>query len=419
MKSKPQAVSKEPGPLRWPLWSTFVCCLFGGGLAWYATKLTLKATKFGLANPAGCSINDWLSCDTVLASTYATLLGIPTAWWGFLFYLGLASATLFAALTKNIGRARATTAAGFILSLGAVLFSFYKVYHLWVLKVLCPVCAGMHVLNLVIALLLVRALRLSYLGVGNFLVQYMKGLFGRAHNLHFSPQPVVFGALVLSLFSLGNITFEKYNQTTQLRTAIQEALDAHFAQPAISLKIDSSAPLWGNPDAKITLVEFSDFECPHCQFTAFHLRGLLLQFREDVRLHFMNYPLDKSINGYVQRTIHPHAGLAARAGVCAKKQGDFWSYHDDLFRNQKQINRKLLIELAKKRGWDVAEFNACLDSEPTLRQVRLEIAQAGNAKLTNTPTIILTGRIVKFPKSSDFIRAVIREERRRIRANTA
>ncbi len=121
----------------------------------------------------------------------------------------------------------------------------------------------------------------------------------------------------------------------------------------------------------------------------------------------------------MQRTIHPHAGLAARAGVCAKKQGDFWSYHDDVFRNQKQINRKLLIELAKKRGWDVAGFKACLASETTLRQVRAEIAQAGNAKLTNTPTIIINGRLVKFPKSSDFIRAVIREERRRLRGESA
>jgi len=245
-----------------------VGCLCGGALALYATQLTLTATQSGTVSPGGCTINNWIGCNSALGSSYATLLGMPTGWWGFLLYLGMALAVAFALMSKDKGRAGSAVAAVFVFVLGAVLFSFYKAYHLALLKAVCPVCIGMYIINVVILALLVRALRLADSEAGHFLLQYFKSVFGRPSTLTFSPQPVLFSALAVSLFSLGYLGLEKYEQDRQKGASLQSSLAAHFAQKPVSLKIDTTATAWGNRASRITIVEFSDFECPACSAAA-------------------------------------------------------------------------------------------------------------------------------------------------------
>lgn len=413
MNLKKNNPSKVTGLRRWALWAVLVCCIAGGGLALYATNLTLNIAKYGLGNTAGCSFNNWISCDTALASSYATVLGIPSAWWGFLFYLGTALTVIFAALGKNKDRGYAATAAVFILAFGAVLFSFYKAYHLVLLKTVCPFCISMYILNVMILALLVRALGLSDDEAGGFLMQYFKSALGRPSRLGFAPQPVLFSALAIALFSLGYNGFEKYGQYQQTSESLHRELSAHFEQKPVSLEIDSSAAVWGKGDGRLTIVEFSDFECPACDAAAFRFRDIINEYQNEVRFHFLNFPLDKAINPSVLRDFHVNAGLAARAGVCAQQHGDFWGYHDDLFRQQKKLSRKLAIDLARQRGWDAGEFAACMDDPATIRQVREEIDDGRIAGVNATPTFFINGRMVKSWGNGDLIRSIIREERKR------
>src|SRR5438093_1453862 len=88
----------------------------------------------------------------------------------------------------------------------------------------------------------------------------------------------------------------------------------------------------GPEDAAITIVEFSDFQCPHCAEAFPELRKLL-RSRSDVRLVFRHYPLDSSCNTSLPVPLHPNACLAAIAAECAGDQGRFWEYHDVLFEN--------------------------------------------------------------------------------------
>jgi protein-disulfide isomerase/uncharacterized membrane protein len=415
MNSNKQNALKQAGLRKGPLWAILVCCLCGGGLALYATRLTLTAAQSGTVNASGCTINNWIGCNSALASSYATLLGMPTGWWGFLLYLGTALAVTFAALSKDKARANSTAAAALVFALGAVLFSFYKAYHLVLLKAVCPVCIGMYTINLAIVALLVRALRLADNEVGRFLAQYFKSVLGRpeASGLTFSPQPVLFSALAVSLFSLGYLGLEKYEHGRQKSASIKDNLAAHFAQKPVAMDLDTSAAAWGNRNSKITIVEFSDFECPACGAAATRFGDIIKEYQNEVQLYFLNYPLDKAINPNVLRDFHRNAGLAARAGVCAQQRGDFWSYHDDLFRQQKQLSRELVIDLAKQRGWEAAEFEACLDDEATTRQVREEIADAQIAGVKGTPTFFINGRMVKSWGDADLIRGILREERKR------
>ncbi|KAA0229392.1 hypothetical protein EDS67_11920 [candidate division KSB1 bacterium] len=395
------------------LWAALLCCLLGGGLALYATNVTLTAAQSGTVNAGGCSFNNWISCNSALTSGYATLLGMPSGWWGFLLYLGMALAVIFAALSKDKDRASSTTAAALVFSLGAVLFSFYKAYHLVLLKAVCPVCIGMYAINLAIVALLVRALQLTDNEVWRFLAQYFKSVLGRPAGLGFSPQPVLFSALAVSLFSVGYLGLEKYEHGQQKSASIKDNLAAHFAQKPVAMDVDSSAAAWGNRNSKITIVEFSDFECPACGAAATRFGDIIKQYEKDVQLYFLNYPLDKAINPNVLRDFHRNAGLAARAGVCAQQRGDFWSFHDDLFRQQKQLNRKLVLDLAQQRGWDAAEFEACMNDAATIQQVREEIADGAIAGVKGTPTFFINGRMVKSWGDADLIRGIIREERAR------
>ncbi|QXD15100.1 thioredoxin domain-containing protein [Rhodocaloribacter litoris] len=404
-------------PLRTgPLWGTLGLAVFGGALALYATGLTFEIARQGVIDPSGCSLNDFINCDVAHASSYAFFLGVPVAWWGFLFYLWTALAALYATRTQNREAATGAVALTWLLSLGAVLFSAYKAWHLVNLGVLCLVCVGMYAANLGIAVLLPPAINLSYRNLGAFLVNYARGLAGQEAALDFDPKPARYGLLLAALFGLGFVGIQGYNDGTPGRSDVdvQQAVSLHFRQPPVDIPVPADAPVWGNPAAPIRIVEFADFQCPACRESAFHLRGTLYEFRDDVALYFMHYPLDRTINERLQRQVHVQAGPAARAAVCAAQFGDFWGYHDELFRNQTILGERLYLGLAEQQGWDTEAFAACLNGEAALERVRRDVTAGTAIGVSATPSIYVNGRRVALWRNSDVIRAVIREELKRL-----
>lgn len=147
----------------------------------------------------------------------------------------------------------------------------------------------------------------------------------------------------------------------------------------------------GAPNASVTLVEFSDFECPACG-AAFHDLRALVKKHPDLRLVFRHFPLDSSCNRYVQRAVHQDACLAAAASECAGKQDRFWEYHDLLFQNQASLDRDNLFRYARELGLDIPTFRTCLD-DPATRDVILQDIEAGRAAgVDSTPTLFTNTR---------------------------
>jgi len=403
---------KEPGSRKVYLWSVLLSAILGGALSYYSTNLTYQLALTGLVDPSGCSVNEWISCDAVLATRFAKMFGIPVAWLGFLYYLTTAFFTLLAIASKDIKRSTASIAVALILTIGAVLFSFYKSYQLITMQVLCPVCVGMYIANFAILILLILSCKLSFKNMGTFLGSYLKSVFGRKSRWEFSHQPIVYAIFITWVFIIGYTGVYYFERSIPRPRAfnLEEALAEHFEQTPIDIKIDSGAAFRGNPEAGVTIVEFSDFECPSCAITASQLTGILLEYRNDVSLYFMNYPLDKSINPGLKYDIHKNAALASFAGVCAQQQGDFWSYHDAMFSNQKKIDRKFLIQLAEERGWDAEEFINCMDAEETYQRVLNDIKVGTDIKVQGTPYLYINGRRLKYWNNLPFIRAVIDEE---------
>ncbi len=153
----------------------------------------------------------------------------------------------------------------------------------------------------------------------------------------------------------------------------------------ISLK---GVPLKGNKDAKVTIVEYSDFQCPFCKrATEDVLPGILKQYDGKVKLVFKQFPLPN----------HPWANPAAIASVCAYNQGNelFWKFHDILFEKQKEItvekSKEQFKAFAKQIGLDAGKFEACVNSPDTATRVQNELKEGQSIGINSTPTFVVNG----------------------------
>lgn len=139
----------------------------------------------------------------------------------------------------------------------------------------------------------------------------------------------------------------------------------------------------GRPDAKITLIEFSDFQCPFC--ARFYRETLPLIDKEyirtgKVRMVYRDFPIDN---------IHKDAEKAAEATQCAGEQGKFWEMHDKLFENQKALTVNHLKRYAKELGLSVDRFNQCLDSGKYAQEVQKDLMDGQEAGVAGTPTFFV------------------------------
>jgi protein-disulfide isomerase len=168
----------------------------------------------------------------------------------------------------------------------------------------------------------------------------------------------------------------------------------------------------------VVIVEFSDFQCPHCARAYRDLKRVLPRFRSDVQVVFRHFPLDKSCNPAVTASAHPYACLAAAASECAAAQGRFWEYHDVLFEHQSALGRDHLVRYADDLGLDRARFLACLDSDAPRVAVRSDVAAAEKLGIKSTPTFFLNGRVLRGALESDKFEYAIRLERAANRAGS-
>ena len=175
------------------------------------------------------------------------------------------------------------------------------------------------------------------------------------------------------------------------------AMDVSFNQ-----QIDlTGVPIRGKQDAPITIVEFSDFQCPFCSRVMPVLEKVLADHPDNVRIAFKHLPLSR---------IHSQAEPAARAAIAAQKQGKFWEMHDTLFTlAEADWTRPDVIEAAaKKAGLDMARFVTDWNSEETRMKLAKDIMDAQNADVNATPSLFVNGKPVQ-DRSPEVIETMITE----------
>jgi protein-disulfide isomerase len=140
--------------------------------------------------------------------------------------------------------------------------------------------------------------------------------------------------------------------------------------------------LQGSPHARVTLVEYGDFECPSCKVAATTPKLLLERFPNKVRFIFRHFPLQEA---------HPHALMAAEVAEAAAAQEKFWPMHDVLFHNQAHLKDKDLHRYAVDLGLDLARYTAEMDDHIYLQKVREHIEGARRSHIRATPTFFVDG----------------------------
>ena len=170
-------------------------------------------------------------------------------------------------------------------------------------------------------------------------------------------------------------------------------------------------PALGSADAPVTVVEFSDFLCPFCKRLADSLHQLVVERPEDVRLVFVQYPLDLDCNqAKLPRSLHPGACLASAAAVCAGQQDLFWEMHDALFESRRNTSRKGILSAAEGIGLQRAAFEICLDDPATLEDIGRQTEIGAPLRVTGTPVLFVNGRRLSGAQPIEVLRAVVDAE---------
>jgi protein-disulfide isomerase len=157
-------------------------------------------------------------------------------------------------------------------------------------------------------------------------------------------------------------------------------------------------PVRGPLNATVSIIEFSDFQCPYCAGVQATLNRVLQAFPKDVRLVFKQYPLN----------IHQYAHRAAVASLAAQQQGKFWEMHDKMFQNFTAINDENLIAWAKELGLDMAEFEQAMHTGQYDAMVRKDMADGAAAHVLGTPTLFVNGKRVN-DRSFEGLKRMIQE----------
>ena len=196
-------------------------------------------------------------------------------------------------------------------------------------------------------------------------------------------------------------------RTQQARAQLVEELKAKNTDvkvmldpPRYTVAIAPSDPVRGVASAPVTIVEFSDYQCPFCSRVNPTLEQVRKTYGDQVRIIFKDFPLPN----------HAQAPKAAEAAHCAGEQGKYWEMHDQLFANQRALNLPELKQYAVALSLDAAKFNQCLDSGKHAGLVAAGLAQGQKMGVNSTPTLYINGRALVGAQPFEAFKQIIDEE---------
>ncbi|HET6337690.1 MAG TPA: thioredoxin domain-containing protein [Polyangiales bacterium] len=184
------------------------------------------------------------------------------------------------------------------------------------------------------------------------------------------------GACVTAARYLARLVMEGYDRST-----IVDHYKTRFGSTKLEIPT-TDAPSRGAPMAKVTIVEFSDFQCPHCGAAHPELVRVLKEFDGSVRLVYRYFPLSN----------HTRALPAAKAAEAARTQGKFWEMHDALFENQRALEDADLDKYAKQLGLDVSKFDSDMTSDAADKRVQSDRELGQKLGIEATPSFFVNGR---------------------------
>ncbi len=398
-------------------WARSAWTLLGLGLAGLGVSLYLLSVHRAIAAAQGagytgfCNINETVNCEVVLSSRYAYLFGYPVAGWAALAYLGLLglAAAMLRVSRFSTRRRLAQLTFGFVA--WNAIFSYYMAaVALFSIGAICILCTSLYVIN-------TAALPAGWMLYAGVEAEGRKR--GSASpDLARRNRLVIGGSVAVLVAILALAAYEGRRGGAQTLDEIRRA-NPDFYRWYTSQPIEQVPAVGrdlGGPDAAVTIIEFSDFECGHCAAAHRVLQEVLPRYRGEVRVVFRNYPLDKSCNPLLTTQLHDYACEAAVAAECAGEQGKFWPYHDLLFENQSDLSPENLRRFARQLKLDMDAFQSCLGSEKAHERVKQDVEEGNRLRIESTPTMFINGRVIHGSLDADLLRYAIAIERAKLQS---
>lgn len=346
---------------------------------------TYLGIQHGSTEASACNISSTINCDAVNRSQYSELFGIPIAFLGAAFY---AAVLILSGLQQgNSKQYQLSSFLVFLGSIGAVLYSFVlAIISGAVLGAWCLFCIGLYGANMI---LLVSSLQESRqnsdLSLSSGIVQSLLGKDDSSIGTALTSYVVILIALTTLLGGSGS-------QGPAVNASGEAILDGLLAKTFAPLELDGSEPVLGSRSAPFTVVEFADYECPHCGRVAPKIKEYV-EANPDVKLLFKHYPISNICNANVPHEGHANACSAAMASECALAQSNslFWKLNRLTFKNQSSLDASNLQFLAKQIGLDMALFASCMEQPETVMAIQSDIAAANTVGLSGTPSFYISG----------------------------
>ena len=190
---------------------------------------------------------------------------------------------------------------------------------------------------------------------------------------------------------------QRQSQMQKVVAELQKQANLKIDLPQPRVQVAAEGPARGPKEAPVTIVEFSDFECPYCGAAHDTVEQVMTTYPGKVRLVYRQFPL----------SFHPHAAKAAEASLCAADQGKFWEYHDVLFKNQKKLEPTELKAHASEVGLDGQKFGQCLDSGDKKKAVDADQQAGLAAGVGGTPAFFINGIFLNGAQPIDEFKKVI------------
>jgi protein-disulfide isomerase/uncharacterized membrane protein len=317
-----------------------------------------------------CAVNEKISCEILTYKDYSEWFNIPTpvfALFTFLVIFILAVRGL-----KKIGTNRAKEDAyAFILatiSLGAAVYMAYLSF--FILKKMCVFCTLYYVIILATWISAWKIAGSHGQKACGAVKTYLRGFYKNSGVW-------LTGVAFACVMAFSHFAFQG---TTSL------------SENTIAIKGDEMKS-GGNPNAKVTLTIFSDFQCPACRNASNILKELeATEYGSKLKIVYKFYPLDPSCNDGAPYGAHLMACDAAKASVCAAQQQKFWRYHDQLFENQQSLYEKRFFQIAEEEGLDMKKFSGCYYGKAAMEEVKKDAVEGAGIPIQATPTVFLNGK---------------------------
>jgi protein-disulfide isomerase/uncharacterized membrane protein len=359
--------------------------------------------------------SSFINCAKVSRSKYAKIMEIPNAIWGMIFF----SIISFLALAGQFLTERVRELSSYILFWLLLLGSLFDVALLlvsvFILDAICSLCFATYMVNwisLVLIILYYRKSDVNPLRAGRI----TRELFSLHKNV-FLKRYLPGAILIVILSSAAGFSLNAGLKSTwkgfvdeARKEAIEKILGDFPRQKVVDVN-PSEMLMIGDPEAPVTIVEFSDFLCPFCSQASALLEKLVEENQGKARLIFMNYPLDNTCNVNMKKQLHPGACLLALGSISAAKQGMFREYHDAAFRlKPKNPGKREIEQIAALSGLNRDLFFKDLASPETANELQYQLQRAWELRVNGTPTVYINGKLYRYRPLKEILQEIIDRE---------